>query len=125
MISCTYSYQKPLSNVQNFSFFPFCIKAWNNLSPELRNSVSISTFKQSLIKLYRPKGKSIFNISDLVGLKLLTHLRVNLSHLRQHKFRHNFLDILNPICSCNIEAESISHYLLRCPLYTNYSENPP
>ena len=46
-----------------------------------------------------------------------THrLRVNLSHLREHKFRHNFLDTLNPLC---LEIESTSHYLLRCPFYTH------
>ena len=98
----TFSHSADFSN----SFFPFCIKAWNDLSSELRNSVSISTFKQSLIKLYRPKDNSIFNISDPVG------------HLRHHKFRHKFLDTPNPVCSCNIEAESTSHYLLRCLFYS-------
>ena len=47
------------------------------------------------------------------------YLRVNLSHLREHKFHHNFLDTLNPLCSCSLEIESTSHYLLRCPFYTH------
>ena len=55
---------------------------------------------------------------DPLGLKLLTRLRVNLSHLREHKFHHNFLDTLNPLCSCSLEIESTSHYLLRCRFYT-------
>ena len=50
---------------------------------------------------------------------MLTRLRVNLSHLRAHKFHHNFLDTLNPLCSCSLEIESTSHYLLRCPFYTH------
>ena len=29
------------------------------------------------------------------GLKLLTRLRLGLSHMRYHKFRHNFLDCIN------------------------------
>ena len=100
------------------SFFPFCVKTWNKLSSELRNSSSVSIFKKALLNYYRPKECSIFNIFDPVGLKLLTRLRVNLSHLREHKFRHNFLDTLNPLCSCNLEIESTTHYLLRCSFFT-------
>ena len=37
--------------------------------------------------------QSFFNIHDQVGIKLLARLRVGLSHLREHKFRHNFEDI--------------------------------
>ena len=51
-------------------------------------------FQKALLNFYRPKECSVFNIFDPVGLKLLTRLRVNLSHLREHKFRHNFLDTL-------------------------------
>ena len=61
----------------------------------------------------------IFNIFDPVGLKLLTRLRSNLSHLRHHKFQHHFLDTLNPLCSCNIEFESTNHYLWRCSCYND------
>ena len=61
----------------------------------------------------------VFKIHDPVGLKLQTRLRVNLSHLREHKFRHNFLDTLNPLCSCGLEIESLKHYLLRCSFYTD------
>ena len=67
----------------------------------------------------KPKQCSIYNIIDPPGLKLLTRLRVNLSHLREHKFRHNFLGTLNPLCSCCLEIESTSHYLLRCFFYTH------
>ena len=56
---------------------------------------------------------------DPHGLKLLTRLRLNFSHLRAHKFRHNFRDTLNPLCSCGLETESTSHYLLRCTFYTH------
>ena len=30
-------------------------------------------------------------------MKLITRLHVGLSHLREHKFKHSFQDILNPI----------------------------
>ena len=100
------------------SFFPYCVNEWNKLGTGLRGSVSVSVFKKSLLAFIRPNNRPVFNIIDPVGLKLLTRLRVNLSHLRDHKFRHNFLDTINPLCSCSIEIESNSHYLLRCPFFT-------
>ena len=48
-------------------------------------------------------------------MKLLTILRVGLSHLREHKFKHSFQDTLNPICSCGEYIETSSDYLLLCP----------
>ena len=101
------------------SFFPYCTSEWNKLGPNLRNSDSISIFKKGLLAFIRPKQCYIYNIIDPPGLKLLTRLRVNLSHLREHKFRHNFLNTLNPLCSCSLEIKSTSHYLLRCPFYTH------
>ena len=62
----------------------------------------------------------MYKTFDPIGLKLLTRLRLNLSHLREHKFRHNFQDTLNPLCSCqNLETETTGHYLSRCDFYTN------
>ena len=39
-------------------------------------------------------------------------MRLDLSHLEDHKFRHDFQDCLNPICSCRQEIETTSHFLL-------------
>ena len=38
----------------------------------------------------------------------LTRLRLGMSHLREHKFKHNFQDCSNPICSCGLDIESTS-----------------
>ena len=100
-----------------FSFFPYCIKEWNNLASSIRASNSIDIFKNSLLRFVRPRGSSVYGIHNPLGLKLLTRLRVGLSHLGEHKFRHNFRDTLNPLCSCNNEPESTSHYLLRCHFF--------
>ena len=40
-------------------------------------------------------------------MKLLTKLRV---HLKDHKFRHNFVDAINPLCSCGNFVESTTHF---------------
>ena len=42
-----------------------------------------------------------------------------MSHLRKHKFKHNFQDCLNPICSCGLDIESTSHFLLHCPTFND------
>ena len=41
-----------------------------------------------------------------------------MSHLREHKFKHNFQDCLNPICGCGLDIESTSHFLLHFFLST-------
>ena len=42
---------------------------------------------------------SVYNIHDPVDVKYLTRLRLGLSHLNEHKFRHNFQECLDPFCS--------------------------
>ena len=69
------------------------------------------------MKFIRPSSNSIFNCHSPKGIKLITRLRLGLSHLREHKFRHNFQDTLNPICSCGDDIETTIHYLLHCPNY--------
>ena len=57
----------------------------------------------------------MYNIAmynNFEGLKLLTRMRLGLGYLADHKFRHNFQDCLNPICSCGHEIETTSHFLL-------------
>ena len=62
---------------------------------------------------------SIYNIHDPVGIKYLTRLRLGLSHLNEHKFRHNFQDCLNPLCSCSYGVETTNHYFLHCHYYND------
>ena len=40
------------------------------------------------------------------------------SHLNEHKFRHNFNDTINPMCNCGAAAETTVRCLLRCRLYS-------
>ena len=104
-----------------FSFFPYCISKWNQLNPELQNSVSLQSFKRSLLLFIRPTASPIYTIHHARGLKLLTRSRLGLSHLREHKFRHNFNDTINPFCSCGTNSiESAEHFLLHCPNFPIY-----
>ena len=81
---------------------------------ETRNSESYSIFKKSLLKFKRKILNSVFSVGGIYGIKLLTRLRVGLSHLRDHKFSHNFQDTINPLCFCSLEIESTSRFFLQC-----------
>ena len=109
-----------LSFKHNFfknTFFPSTILEWNKLDPSLRNSASYNVFKNSILKFIRPSPNKIFQCHNPKGIKLVTRLRLGLSHLREHKFKHSFQDTLNPFCSCGLDIETTSHYFLHCPLF--------
>ena len=40
------------------------------------------------------------SLTNPLGLKLLTRLGVGLSHFKEHKFKHNFHDSVDRLCSC-------------------------
>ena len=97
-----------------FSFYPNCLAEWNELDHEIRHSPSVAIFKKKLISIIRPPAKSTFGIHDPIGLSYLTQLRVGLSILCFHKFKHNFGDSINPMCPSNDGIESTEHFLLLC-----------
>ena len=99
------------------SFFPSTATEWNKIDKNIRKSESLNIFKKSILKFIRPSQNRVYNCHNPKGIKLLTRLRVGLSHLREHKFKHSFQDTLNPICTCGEDIETTSHYLLHCPDY--------
>ena len=112
----------PFHTKHNFfknSFFPSTVIEWNKLDPNLRSAASVSLFKKSLLKFIRPLPKSVFNCHNYKGTKYLTRLRLGLSHLREHEFKHSFQDTLNPFCSCGLDVETNTYFFLYCPLFTN------
>ena len=107
-------------NCFKHSFFSFTLNDWFNLDINIRNSESITLFKCRLLSFICAVQNSIYNIFDPKGLKFLTRLRLGLSHLNAHRFRHNFQDYLNPLRSCSLETEDTSHYLLHCHHFSNH-----
>ena len=104
------------TDVFKFSFFPWTITEWNKIDTKIRNS-PYSVFRNYLLKEIRPKPSPLYNIHNPSGIKLLTRLRLGLSHLNEHKFNHNFDDCVNPFCTCSLEPESTSHFFLHCHHY--------
>ena len=84
----------PISKTQRYgsSFFPYCINQWNTLNDDIKSR-------------------------NKYGMKLLTQLRVDFSDLRDHRFNHNF-NCASPLCSCGMEDETPTHFLLCCPRYS-------
>ena len=97
-------------------FYSDALKSWNNIGVDMRNAKSLSIFKNTLLKIIRPSKKDVFNVHDS-GLRWIFQLRVGLSHLRQHKKNHNFLDTFSDLCSCRKSTETTQHFLLECSLF--------
>ena len=45
---------------------------------------------KSILKFIRPSANSLFNSHNPKEIKFITSLRLGLSHLHEHKFKHNF-----------------------------------
>ena len=115
----TYTYNtRKIENVESYyfrtdlfkySFFPYVIVEWNKLDINLCNAKSFLIFTKSLLKIGRPLENSVYNIHDPMGVK---YLRLGLSHLNNHKFRHNFQDCLNPLCPCSLKLSQL--FIISC-----------
>ena len=63
---------------------------WNKIDVNIRNSASCDVFEKVTLKFIRPETNQVFNVDRSEGLKFLTRIRLGLSYLADHKFRHNF-----------------------------------
>ena len=62
--------------------------------PKYSQFRKLEIFK-SLLNFIRPSESTVFNCHNPKRVKLLTRLRLGLSHLCEHKFKHSFQDSLN------------------------------
>ena len=99
-------------------FFPSTISENNKSDPSLRDSESSLTFKKNILLFIRPAANSIYNCHNPKRIKRITRLCLGFSHMREHKFKHNFQESLNPLCYCGHGIESTKHFSLYCPLFT-------
>ena len=96
------------------SFLPFIVNEWNKLDSDIQNSDSCGIFCKKLLAFIRPVGNSMYGIYDPFGVKLFNRLRLDFRRLPEHKFRHNFADTANLLCSCTLETKNTEHFFLRC-----------
>ena len=97
----------PRHNIFRNSFFPSTVIECIDL--KIRNSAAFSAFKIGILKFIRPSSNSIFNCHGTNRIKLITRLRLRLRILREHKFRHNFQNNLNPICRSGDDIKTTIH----------------
>ena len=80
--------------------------------------ISLVVLKK-LLQFIRPIENSTYRIHDPTGIKLANRLRAGFSHFQEHKLRYNFVDTLNPLCTCALETECTGHFFLHCHNYTS------
>ena len=57
---------------------------------------------------------SIYNIHNPLGVKYLTRLRIEFSRQKERKFKRNFQDSIDPMCSCSCGIETTIDFFLHC-----------
>ena len=99
------------------SFFPSAITGWNSLDIDVRNSVSLPTFKAKLRSTLFPHSYNKlfdFSLSRRASIDH-TRLRLGFSCLREYLFKIN--RCASPFCECGLDSESVKHFFLFCPRY--------
>ena len=48
----------------------------------------------------------IYNIHNRLGVQYLARLKIGFSHLKEHRFKQNFQDSIDPMCSCSSGIET-------------------
>ena len=100
-------------NLFQKTYFAATIKEWNRLDIDIWKSENISIFKKRILSFSRSLPSTVSSTHNLQGL--LTIFRLGLSHLRFHKFKHNFLYTINPLSSCGSNIETTFHFFLYYP----------
>ena len=102
------------------SFLPSSIREWNNLTEDIRNSDSVSSFKYALKRqLNLPSVPNYFRFGKRKLQVLHTRLRTKCSALNNDLFLKNMTD--SPSCACG-QIEDAGHFLLQCTLYADHRD---
>ena len=107
-------YYKTTSNKNKIlqgTFFPYCINKCNKL--KVLKGLGILNQLPSLRNVWcEKKENSLFCIYSPLTVKLFIRLRLQFSHLNEHKFRRGFSDTINPMFACRT-----GYFLLHCQFY--------
>ena len=66
---------------------------WNKIGVSIGNWAFCNIFKKFILKFNRHEPNQMFNVDSNEGLNFLTKIRLGLSQLAYHKFRHHFQEI--------------------------------
>ena len=75
----------------------------------------LNIFKSRLLRFVRLLENSVFTCHNPIGIKCFTRIRLGFNDLRYHRFKHGFLDAIDPLCNYSTGIENTVHYFLHCP----------
>lgn len=96
------------------SFFPSTVRAWNNLSEDIKDANSVAAFKYRLNRNIK-KPPKYYNAGSRKGQILHSRLRMECSSLNSHLYRKNIVP--SPSCECG-GFESPYHFFTQCSRYS-------
>ena len=70
------------------------------------------------MKICKKIRKQFLYLSQTYRNEYFTKLRLGLCHLHYHKFKHGFLDAVDPLCSYSSVIQDTVHYFLQCPNFS-------
>ena len=106
-------------------FLPICnywMEQARSYHPE---TLKVLVFSKAMSSnLLDPPPRSFFNCYKHKGIRPMKRLSVGLSHLREHKFNHNFQNCINPLVVVVWISNQLLTFFLHCP-YLMIKNNSP
>ena len=110
----------PLAKREQYkrSFFPYAIKKWNDSDRDMKSVATLNELKQEfkkhrenppMIYYYGKRSESIHHARMRLGCSDLNHHLCNVMHV-----------IDSAKCNCGFHKETVTHFLIDCPLYEEY-----
>ena len=107
---------RPKTTAYKRSFFINTSKQYNIIHQDIRN-LNHTLFNKHLQKhIGIPKPPTYYTFGSKTGNTIQTQLRNEMSNLNSHLYA--IQKVTSPACACGCKVESVRHYILSCPLYT-------
>ena len=103
------------------STLPSSIRAWNELSPDIRQTEKHSTFKIKIKKIFDKDKNILYYIGSRKCQIITAQMRMKFSNLNAHLHQRGCVD--SPVCPCGIDTETLEHFFFECELFEELRHN--
>jgi hypothetical protein len=104
------------TEIYSKSVIPSSIKLWNELDPNIRDSETLSLFKNKINKLFENRQvPTFFKIGERTQSVYHARLRNRCSSLNADLYYNHLRD--SPRCDCGFEVENAEHFFFVCKRY--------